>query len=209
MFWDTKAAATAELIFDLIVLMGDELLIDSDIADCLYAGILTDTGSFRHPSTTHKVHITIAQLIDLGANASRVHKLIYDTNSENRLRFMGYILLNKLVVLREYNTAYITITKDELKQYDSKTGDTEGFVNYALSIEGIKFGIIIVDRTEAVKISFRSVGEFSVNDFARKNFEGGGHRNAAGGKSSLSLEETVAKFLALLPEYKDQLTTPV
>lgn len=203
--WDSNAAATCELIYDLIVMLGDETLIDKGIAECIYAGIMTDTGSFRHPVTSAKVHRTIAGLIECGADNSRVHKLVYDNNNEARLKMLGYILLNRLVVLKEYATAYISITKDELKEFNSMTGDTEGFVNYALSIEGIVLAALIIDRTEAVKISFRSTGSFSVNKFARNHFNGGGHENASGGRSDLSLEETVAKFLALLPTYQEEL----
>lgn len=203
--WDIKSSATAELVYDLIELLGDKDKINVHIAECIYAGILTDTGSFRHPSTTKKVHMTIAELIHIGVDASRVQKLIYDNSSESRLRFIGYALYKKLVVLKELNTAYIVITGEELKRFNSVTGDTEGLVNYALSIEGIVMGAVIIERADAIKMSFRSVGEFSVNEFARANFEGGGHKNAAGGKSNLSLEETVKKFLDILPQYKEKL----
>ncbi|QMU27054.1 DHH family phosphoesterase [Adhaeribacter radiodurans] len=205
-FSNTKAAATAELVFELIRDLGDQSLIDVHIGECLYAGIMTDTGSFRHPSTSRNVHLIIAELLHVGVNTSNIHRLIYDSHTETRLRFLGYVLKDKLTVLREFRTAYIAITADELKHYDSKTGDTEGLVNFALSIEGVVFAALIIDRSNAVKMSFRSVGDFSVNDFARKHFQGGGHRNAAGGISYDSLTDTVAKFLQTLPEYKDQLT---
>ncbi len=204
-FWNTGAAATCELVFDLISNMGDFDLIDVPIGECIYAGIMTDTGSFRHPSTTRNVHNIIAELIGIGVNASKIHKLVYDSSTENRLRFLGHVLSEKLVVLPEFNTAYIYINKEELKRFHAQTGDTEGFVNYALSIDGIKLAAIIVDRTEMVKLSFRSVGDFSVSQFARDHFEGGGHENAAGGKSDLTLEETVDKFIGLLPLYKESL----
>ena len=203
--WSTAASATAELVFDLIELMGHTELIDSDIADCLYAGILTDTGGFRHPSTTAKVLFTVGLLVQFGANPGRVHTLIYENNTEARLRFLGFVLSEKLVVLPQYHTAYMAVSAEEIKRFQSETGDTEGFVNYALSLEGIVMGAIIIDRTEAIKISFRSQGNFSVNDFARKHFEGGGHRNAAGGRSSDTLEATVAKFVNLLEEYRNEL----
>lgn len=202
----TAAAATAELVFDLIKEMGDAELIDISIGECLYAGIMTDTGSFRHPSTSKNVHLIIADLLHIGVQTSNIHRLIYDSSTELRLRFLGYALKDKLVVLHAYNTAYIAITKEELKAYDSKTGDTEGLVNYALSIEGIVFAALIVDRQEAVKMSFRSVGDFSANEFAREHFNGGGHKNAAGGISTDTLENTVDKFERLLPLYKEQLT---
>ena len=204
-FSDTKAAATAELVFEVIRDLGDQELIDVKIGECLYAGIMTDTGSFRHPSTSRNVHLIIAELLHIGVNTSNIHRLIYDSHTEMRLRFLGYVLKDKLTVLREYKTAFIAISSQELKEYDSKTGDTEGLVNFALSIEGVVFAAVLIDRNSAVKISFRSVGDFSVNDFARKHFEGGGHRNAAGGISYASLDETVQKFVNLLPQYKTQL----
>ncbi|MFA0962172.1 bifunctional oligoribonuclease/PAP phosphatase NrnA [Roseivirga sp. BDSF3-8] len=203
--WDKKAAATAELIYMLIRDMEETDLLDPDIADCLYAGIMTDTGSFKHPNTTRNVHIITADLMEYGADVSKVSKLIYDTNSLDRVRFIGYALNEKLTVLPEYRTAYFAISAEELKRFNSKTGDTEGLVNYALGIEGITLAAVIIDRTEAVKMSFRSVGDFSVNKFARAHFEGGGHKNAAGGKSDDSLEKTVEKFESLLDDYKDQL----
>ncbi|PTX15299.1 phosphoesterase RecJ-like protein [Pontibacter mucosus] len=204
-FSNTSAAATAEIVYDMIKAMGDADLIDTEIGECLYAGIMTDTGSFRHPSTSKNVHLIIADLLQIGVETSKIHRLIYDSSSELRLRFLGYALKEKLVVLPEYRTAYFAITADELKAYDSKTGDTEGLVNYALSIEGIVFAALIIDRSQAVKMSFRSVGDFSVNDFAREHFNGGGHKNAAGGMSIDTLENTVNKFESLLPLYKDQL----
>lgn len=204
-FSNTNAAATAEIVYDLIKDMGDGDMIDTSIGECLYAGIMTDTGSFRHPSTSPNVHLIIADLLTVGVKTSNIHRLIYDSSTELRLRFLGYALKEKLVVLREYNTAYFAITSEELKAYDSKTGDTEGLVNYALSIEGIIFAALIIDRSQAVKMSFRSVGDFSANEFARDHFNGGGHKNAAGGMSLEGLEATVAKFESLLPLYKEQL----
>ncbi len=203
--WDIKAAATCELIYDLIVEMGEQYLIDKDIAEALYAGIMTDTGSFRHPNTTKNVHKVVANLIDIGADVAKVSKLIYDNNTVDRLRFIGYALSEKLVVLPEFKTAYFIITAEELKRFNSRTGDTEGLVNYALSIENITMAAVIIDRPDGIRLSFRSVGEFAVNDLAAKHFEGGGHKNAAGGASDVSLEETEQKFLKLLPLYKEQL----
>ncbi|RTQ44974.1 bifunctional oligoribonuclease/PAP phosphatase NrnA [Hymenobacter gummosus] len=202
-----SAAATAELVFEIIRDLGDQALITPEIGECLYAGIMTDTGSFRHPSTSRNVHMIIAELLDAGINLSAVHRRIYDSHSEERLRFLGFVLKDKLRVLREYNTAYIAITADELRQYHSKTGDTEGLVNFALSIEGIVFAAILIDRVNAVKISFRSVGEFSVSEFSRRHFNGGGHHNAAGGISYEPLDAAVQRFLDLLPEYQTQLVT--
>ncbi|NVO84979.1 DHH family phosphoesterase [Hymenobacter terrestris] len=204
-FSNPKAAATAELIFEIIRDLGDQDLVDSGIGECLYAGIMTDTGSFRHPSTSRNVHLIIAELLSAGINTSEVHRRIYDSHSEERLRFLGFVLKDKLTVLREYNTAYIAITADELRQYHSKTGDTEGLVNFALSIEGIVFAAIFIDRTQAVKISFRSVGDFSASEFSRRHFNGGGHHNAAGGISHVPLPATLDRFLELLPDYQVEL----
>lgn len=204
-YWDITAAATTEMVYEVIQKMGHKNLIDADIANCLYAGIMTDTGSFKHPNTTKKVHLIVADLIELGANTAQVAKLIYDTNTLNKLKFLGFALSEKLVVMEEFNTAYFAISSEELAKYDSRTGDTEGLVNYALSIENIVMAAVIIDRPESIKISFRSVGTFPVNEFAKEHFEGGGHKNAAGGKSNLNLVETIKKFERLLPLYKNQL----
>ncbi len=205
-YWDTTACAAAEMVYRLIVELELTDHINVDVATCLYTGIMTDSGSFRFPSTTSKVHRIIADLIDAGANNSHIHELIYDTNSENRLKFLGRVLGERMTVLPEYNTAYISIEQDLLKQYHIVTGDTEGIVNYALSIHGIKLAVLVIDRGELRKLSFRSKGEFPANEIAKKYFEGGGHRNAAGGASKESLENTVKKFLEVLPEYQYLLT---
>ncbi len=204
-YWDVKAAATCELIYELIEQLGDLHSIDSTIGTCIYTGIMTDTSSFRHPSTTKKVHEIAGVLIEKGINTSAIHRLIYDNNSENRLRLLGYVLLEKIIILPEYKTAYVALTAAELKRFDSKTGDTEGLVNFLLSIKNIVLAVILIDRTEAVKLSFRSIGDFSVNSLSKNHFSGGGHKNAAGGISHESLEKTVEKFLSVLPLYKEQL----
>lgn len=203
--WDVQSASTAELIFNLICELGDKKLIDANIADCLYAGLMTDTGGFRHSNTRYEEFLVAAELVRLGANPTKVSKLIYDTNTLERLRLMGFVLSEKLTVLPEYRTAYITLSAEELKRFGSQTGDTEGFVNYGLSIKGIKLSVMIHERKDSVKLSLRSLGGFSVNEMARKHFEGGGHRNASGGSSTLTLEQTMKKFLSILPEYKNQL----
>ena len=205
-FWDCTASATAELIFDFITLLGDHHLINKDIAECIYAGIMTDTGSFRYPTTTKKVHQIIADLIEIGADNSKIHRLVYDNSSESRLRFIGYALSEKMQVFNEYNTTIFSITEDELNLFNSQTGDTEGLVNYGMAINGIVMAAAFIEREGVVKMSFRSVGDFPVNELAALHFDGGGHKNAAGGKSSFSLIETVEKFKQLLPLYKDQLT---
>lgn len=203
--WDTTAASTAELIYLLIRQLGDEALIDADIANCLYAGLMTDTGSFRHPNTTHQVFEVAAALVAKGADPAKVAKLVYDTNTIERLRLLGFVLSERLQILPEYRTAYIVLSPEDLKRFGSQTGDTEGLVNYGLSIKNIRLSVMISDRRDNIKLSFRSLGDFSVNDLARKHFEGGGHKNAAGGQTTLTLDQTVRKFLDLLPEYKSSL----
>ncbi|MEQ8364999.1 MAG: bifunctional oligoribonuclease/PAP phosphatase NrnA [Cyclobacteriaceae bacterium] len=199
-FWNKKAAATAELIYDLIILLNGKDKIDADMAECLYAGIMTDTGSFKHPSTSAKIHRIVAELIDLGADANKVSRAIYDTNSLNRLRFIGYSLMEKLTVDKKAQLAYFVINQEEHDRFDLKSGDTEGLVNYALSIKDIVIAAIIMETNGEVKMSFRSVGDYAVNSFAEDHFNGGGHKNAAGGISHDSLENTVQKFKSLIPK---------
>ena len=204
-FWDTKAAATAELIYLLAVACGWQKDLKGKVLEVLYAGIMTDTGSFRHPSTSARVHQIAADMIGLGLDNSKVHRLIYDNNSISRLKFLGFCLSEKLIILPDLHTAYISISKEELERYQIETGDTEGVVNYALSLKGIVMAAIIIDRTEAVKLSFRSLGNFSVNDFSKRHFSGGGHKNASGGISDKTLHQTVSHFLEMLPQHKLQL----
>ncbi|WP_128546305.1 DHH family phosphoesterase [Larkinella soli] len=208
-YWDSSAAATAELIFRLIDQLGDKHLIDVAMGECLYAGLMTDTGSFRHASTTGYVHRVAAELLDIGVEVNPIHRRIYDNISIEKLRFLGYILAEKLVVVPEYRFAYITITEAELKRFRSKAGDTEGMVNYALSVEGVVMAAILIDRGDEIKLSFRSVGEFSVRDLASRHFSGGGHRNAAGGRTALSLRDTEEQLLNVLPLYHEQLLETV
>jgi len=202
----SDACSTCELIFDFIIAMNDEGLIDRKIAECLYCGIMTDTNSFRFSSMKSRTHIIIASLMEAGAENFRIHERVYDTSSEDKLRLLGYSLFEKLVVLKEYNTAYIVLSEKELQKYNYKSGDTEGFVNYALSITGIRLAVFFSERDGVIKISFRSKNDFSVQELSSKYFKGGGHKNASGGYSNDSLDATVKKFLEILPSYKDQLT---
>lgn len=204
-FSDISAAATCVLIYKIIVGLGDKDYLDTCLGECIYAGIMTDTGSFRHPSTNKEVHLIIAELINLAVDISTIHRLIYDNNSELRLRFLGHALLNKLCIIPEARTSYISISAEELEQFDSQTGDTEGLVNFALSVENVVCAAVIIERPDSIKISFRSKGDFSINEFARKHFEGGGHKNAAGGKSELSLDDTVNKFKECIKLYQKEL----
>ncbi len=203
--WDTASASTAGLIFELIEELGEKSLINKEIATCLYAGIMTDTGGFRHNNTRQQEFLIASELVNFGANPHTIAQQIYDTSSLERLRLMGYVLSQKLVVLPEYRTAYMTLSQEELKHYGAQTGDTEGLVNYGLSIKGVTMSVLMYDRKEEIKLSLRSLGEFSVNELARKHFEGGGHRNASGGSSKLSLDGTLKKFLNVLPEYQSLL----
>ena len=198
-------SSTCEMVFDFIDASPFSTLLNKDIATCLFTGIMTDTGSFRFSSTTAAVHRVIAVLKETGIDHTEIYEHIYDNFSESRLRFIGNALLNRLEVLYEYNTAVMAIPKKDLVKYEIKTGDTEGLVNYLLTMEGIKLGALLIDRTEERKWSFRSKGDFDVNVFARLHFEGGGHRNAAGGRSSESLEENVQKFKTVIKEYEQQL----
>lgn len=202
---DTSKSSTCEMVYDFIVESGYSSKINTDVAECIYTGLMTDTGSFRFPSTTASVHRIVAHLKEIGLQHSKVHEAIYDSSLENRLRFIGYALHNKMEVYYEYNTCLMSISKQELLRFDIRTGDTEGLVNYLLSIQGIRFGALVIDRDEERKWSFRSKGDFDVNTFARKHFEGGGHFNAAGGRSSDSLENTLKKFKQVIKEYKEQL----
>lgn len=201
--WSINACASAQLVYDFIVnLMDDKHLINKDVATCLYTGIMTDSGSFRFPNTTAAVHCIVADLITCGAENARIHQMVYDNFSESRLRFLGHCLINRLEVFTEYNAALITVSKEDLQKFQITTGDTEGVVNYALSINGIRLAALIIERPDRVKLSLRSTGDFPANEICKKYFSGGGHRNAAGGFSDENLQITIAKFKSILPEYK-------
>ncbi|OFY92471.1 MAG: hypothetical protein A3K10_04160 [Bacteroidetes bacterium RIFCSPLOWO2_12_FULL_31_6] len=178
--------------------MGELDKMDKEISECLYCGIMTDTGSFRYPSTTAKTHQIIAEFLKLGADGSKIHQEVYDTYSEHRLRLLGYALTNKMKVFNDIGVAYISLSQEELKQFDFKKGDTEGLVNYPLSINGIKFSALITEKEKDISLSFRSKDDCYVNEFANKHFSGGGHFYAAGGKSDLTLDETIQKFEELI-----------
>ncbi|WP_160711104.1 DHH family phosphoesterase [Chitinophaga solisilvae] len=202
---DTTASSTAQLVYETIYILGDEKYINLEIAQCIYAGTVTDTGSFRFASTNAKVHRMVADLMDRGLKHEVIHQAIYDNFLENRLRFLGHSLLNRMEVFYEYNTAMMAIPYTDLKRFDLQTGDTEGLVNFLLSIQGIKMAALIIDRNVEVKLSFRSKGNFDVNTFARKYFDGGGHFNASGGRSTDPLEKTVGRFIRAVEENEELL----
>ncbi|WP_194766040.1 DHH family phosphoesterase [Tamlana sp. I1] len=203
---DVSMSSTCEMVYHFIDILGDADSIDADIATCLYVGIMTDTGSFRFRSTTSTTHRIVANLIEKGAENAIIHNNVYDTNSYERLQLLGCALRN-LKVIPESRAAYITLSQDELNRYNYKKGDTEGIVNYALSLDNIVLAAIFIeDRQEGIiKISLRSKGDFSVNEMSRAHFNGGGHTNAAGGRSEISLNETIEKFISILPSYNQAL----
>jgi phosphoesterase RecJ-like protein len=205
-YWDPQAAATAQLVYGLISkVMEESNEITADIATCLYTGIMTDTGSFRFRSTTDQVHEVIADLLRKGAPNTWIHEQVYNSSSENRLKFLGHCLLNRLEVLPAYNTAIFAVSQEDLALFDVVTGETEGLVNYALSLKGIQLAALIIDRGELIKLSLRSVGTFPCNELCRDHFNGGGHLNAAGGSATGNLEGVVARFKAILPLYQHML----
>lgn len=197
---NTGKSSTSEMVYDFIVGSGHRDKINTFVAECLYAGVVADTGSFRFSSTHASVHHMVAYLKEVGLEHTKVHEALYDNFLENRLRFLGYVLSNKLEIDYLLNTALVYITKAETLKYEIKTGDTEGLVNYPLSIQGIKLVGLVIDRDEERKWSFRSKGSFDCNTFARKYFGGGGHYNAAGGRDTESLTETVKKFKKAIAE---------
>ena len=207
MYSDVKMSSTCEMVYNFIEKLGDVAKINSTIATCLYVGIMTDTGSFRFPATTSRTHEVIGQLIEKGAENSQIHNNIYDTNSYSRLQLLGRAMQN-LKVLPELRTAYMTLSQAELDEFNFKKGDTEGFVNYALSLKGIIFAAIFIENKQdsIIKISLRSKGEFSVNEFSRAHFHGGGHTNAAGGRSDDDMPTTINNFISILPQYKQELS---
>jgi len=203
---DTGKSSTCEMVYDFICASGNDDKINEEVATCLYTGVMTDTGSFRFPSTTASVHRMVAHLKEKGLQHSIIHENLFDNYLENRFRFIGNVLMNRMEIFYEYNTALIVIPQQDLIKYGVITGDTEGLVNYPLSIKGIKLAVIIIDRGEERKSSFRSKDSFDANTFARKYFNGGGHFNAAGGQNKEPLEVVVAMFMKAIKENKDQLS---
>lgn len=208
MFWDTAACSTAELLFEFICSFNDKQLITKDIATCIYTGILTDTDRFRIPTTSPSVHRIAAALLELGINHTKIYEEVYETFTENRLRFFGYCIREKLEIIKELKTGIICLETADLKKFHIQSGDTEGVVNYPLWIKGIRLSALIIQRPDEVKLSFRSKGTFDVNDLAHINFSGGGHKNAAGGRSAFTVAETREKLISILAPLKNQLNRP-
>ena len=204
-YWDygmsiPEKSSTCEMVYDFINLCNDNELIDTNIAECLYTGVMTDTGSFRFPITTASVHLMIANLKQHGLDHSKIHEHIYDSWSENRMRFLGYVLTEKMEIFPKYNSALISLSRKDMGMFDTQSGDSEGLVNYPLSIANIRFATLITERNDEVKLSFRSKGDFDVSAFSRQYFEGGGHFNASGGRSKATFKETIANFKKILSD---------
>ncbi len=200
---DTSFGSTCEMIYNFITYLDQTKLVDKEIATCIYTGILTDSGGFKYPKTTGKTHRIVAELIDLGADNTKIPNLLFDNNPYSRLQLLGRALQN-MKVFYQYNTSYTVLTQTELDEFNYSKGDTEGIVNYGLTIKNINFAAIFIEHKEEkiIKISFRSQGKFDVNQFARDHFSGGGHINAAGGKSNKPMKETIEKFENLLTQIK-------
>jgi phosphoesterase RecJ-like protein len=195
---DTSVSSTAELIFQHLGPLGLKPFLNVQAAECLFTGILTDTGSFHFNCSNPNTWRTAATLIEQGLDLEKIHSLVYDNFTESRMNLLGFALNEKLSILPKYHTGFIALSREEMQRFKFADGDTEGFVNYPLSVKGISFSALFLERKDHVKISFRSKGEFPVNQFSASFFEGGGHRNAAGGRSDLSLEQTLMKFIDLL-----------
>ncbi len=191
---NTKASSTGELVFEFIHLMGDSALMDEKIAACIYACIVTDTGSFSYACNNGTTFNVVAELINHGIDVEKIHRQIYDTFSENRLRLLGHAISERMIVWPNFHTAIIYLTREDLHDYNYQVGDTEGIVNYPLSMKKVNMSVLITEKDKKVRMSFRSKGSFDVNLFARKYFNGGGHRNAAGGNTSLNVEQSIEKL---------------
>ncbi len=200
-----EISSTSELVYRFIDHCGWIDLVDQEIATALFTGIMTDTGSFSYSCNFPETFTITASLIRTGINPEQIHRLVYDTYSEDRLRLLGYCLSEKLTILPGLSTAYIALSKEELDRFHHQVGDTEGIVNYALSIENIKLAVFLTERKDRIRLSFRSKGNLSVNQIAREHFNGGGHKNAAGGDSFDSLSDTILKLRQILEQYKEDI----
>lgn len=202
---DISVSSAAELVCEFMQELGDIDNLNKDIAECLYTGIMTDTINFTVNSSRPRTYAIVSVLLNYGINKDGIYNHVFNNYSLDRMRLLGYTLNEKTKVLHKYRTGYIYLTQEELDEYNHVLGDTEGFVNYPLSIKGVRMSAIFIEKEDHIKISFRSKGSFSVNEFSNKYFSGGGHRNAAGGESRLSMEETLEKFENLLPQYEEAL----
>ena len=208
MYSDPKMSSTCEMIYHFIDMLGDKKLIDKNISKSLYAGIMTDTGSFKFPSTTYITHEVVSSLLKTGISHFEIHNRIYDNNKPERLKLLSHAL-GKISIIDGFNSCYISLSQEELDKFNYEKGDTEGIVNYGLSIRNIRFAIIFMENTKdnVIRISLRSRGNFDVNEFSKKIFGGGGHKNAAGAISKNSLKKTIEYFLKSINNYKELLNS--
>eukprot|EP01029_Cantina_marsupialis_P008481 TRINITY_DN2011_c0_g1_i1.p2 TRINITY_DN2011_c0_g1~~TRINITY_DN2011_c0_g1_i1.p2 ORF type:complete len:345 (-),score=52.75 TRINITY_DN2011_c0_g1_i1:966-2000(-) len=201
MFSDTAMCSTCELMYEFIEALGDEKLIDQYIAECIYTGIVTDTGGLSYNSSNPRTYQIVGDLLARGIDKAKIHSNVYDNFSTDRMKLLGHCLDQGLEVLEQYQTAIITLTKEDLKHFNYKDGDTEGFVNYPLSIQGMMISVIFIEKEDMVKISFRSKGNVPINMVARNHFNGGGHMNAAGGRTNKALNVAIDRFKEVLPDF--------
>jgi bifunctional oligoribonuclease and PAP phosphatase NrnA len=202
---DISVSSTSELVYEVILQLGDKELVDKSIAECLYTGIMTDTGNFSYNSSEIRTYNVVADLLSQKINKNEIYSFVFDNFSADRMRLLGYCLNDKMLVLPEYHAAIISISLEEQKRFNFATGDSEGFVNYPLSIKGVIFSVLLIEKKDRVRLSFRSKGNFAVNKVAEQYFEGGGHHNAAGGDSKLSFEATLQKLMEIIPLYETEL----
>jgi phosphoesterase RecJ-like protein len=200
-----EVASTSELVFHLIYQMGYFTHIDRACAECIYTGMMTDTGGFTYNSNKKDIYAIIGALLEKGIDKDEIYRRVFNNYSANRMKLMGYALYEKMKLYPEYHTALITLNRKDTERFGYQTGDAEGFVNIPLSIEGIVFSVFMREESDKIKISFRSQGTFPANKFAQEVFRGGGHLNASGGESYLGLQKTIAKFEENLPKYKELL----
>lgn len=203
-FSDTSVCSTCEFVYEFLVNCFDDKKISVNVGECLYTGILTDTFSFAHNSSNPRTFEITSELLKIGIDKDKVYLKTYKQQRFERLKLLGHCL-NKMEIIPEYKAAYISLTRAEAESFGFETGDTEGIVNYPLSIEGVELSAFFMEKDGQIRTSFRSKEYFNVNKFAHENFNGGGHIKAAGGTSDLSIDETVSKFAELLPKYKDEL----
>ncbi len=205
-YFDIQTSSTAELVYDFVHVLGFEKFIDTEFATCVFAGIMTDTGCFSYNASIPHTYQVVARLLEYGIDKDKIYYQTYDNYTSDRMRLLGYALNNKMEVIPEYNTAVISITREEQRRYNFHPGDSEGFVNYPLSIKNIRFSALFVEKEDHIKMSFRSKGSFAVNKFARLHFSGGGHHNASGGECPGTLDAALNEFKKVLAQYHNELT---
>lgn len=204
-FSETEISSTSEMVAEFIKYQGFDNYLDDNIATNIIVGMITDTGTFSHSIFKNTFSIFGDILSSTTVNYKKIHQNIYNTSTENRLRLLGFLINDRMIILEDYNTAIIYASKSDLERFNYQVGDTEGVVNYPLTIGNIKMSVLFTEKQDVIRLSLRSKDDFSVNDMSRKHFNGGGHLNAAGGTLYCSLEEAIEKFKSVLPEYKEAL----